>query len=65
MTDTVTDVVSHHDLREALDILVVDDLAETDPGGLGLGVHLAVLALDDRGSHSEACEEKSNQLKHD
>ena len=54
VTDTVADVVSHHDLWKALDVLVVDDLAEADPGGLGLGVHLAVLALHDRGSHSEA-----------
>ena len=53
MTDAVADVVPHHDLWKALDVLVVDDLAETDPGGLGLGVHLAVLALDHSGSHSE------------
>ena len=54
MTDAVTDVVPHHDLREALHVLVVDDLAETNPSSLGLGVHLAILALYDRGSHSEA-----------
>ena len=54
MTDAITDVVPHHDLREALDVLVVDDLSETDPGSLSLGVHLAVLALYNRGSHSEA-----------
>ena len=53
MADTVTDVVAHHHLRKAFDVLVVDDLAETDPGGLGLGVHLAILALDHSGSHSE------------
>ena len=53
VTDAVTDVVSNHHLWKALHVLVVDDLAETDPGGLGLGVHLAVLALDHSGSHSE------------
>ena len=54
VTDTVADVVSHHDLWKALDVLVVDDLTKTDPGGLGLSVHLPVLALYDCGSNSEA-----------
>ena len=45
MANTVADVISHHHLRKALDVLVVDDLPETDPGGLSLGVHLAVLTL--------------------
>ena len=54
VTDAVADVVAHHDLWKALDVLVVDDLAQTDPGGLGLGVHLPVLALHHGGSHSEA-----------
>ena len=46
VTNTIAGVLSYHHLGEALDALVVDDLPEADPGGLGLGEHLAVLALD-------------------
>ena len=45
MTDAVADVVPHDHLREALDVLVVDDLPETDPGRLRFCVHFPILAL--------------------
>jgi len=48
VADTVSDVVPHHHLGEALHALAVDDLAEAHPGRLRLGVHLPVLALDNR-----------------
>lgn len=53
MADAIANVLAHHNLREAFDLLAVDDLTETDPGSLGLGEHLAVFSLDTCGANSQ------------
>ena len=54
VTNTVARVFPHHDLGEALDALVVDDLPQADPGSLGLREHLPVLSFHNSGSNGQS-----------
>ena len=53
MADAIANILANHDLGETFDLFTVDGGAETDPGGLGLSEHLAILSLHTGGANRQ------------
>ncbi len=54
MADPVGDVLRDDDVRESFDSFLIDAVPDAHLGGLGLGVHLGIRALNDGHAQSQS-----------